>query len=91
MLAWHDGENTFVATTIIDNTEIPENLTDENIKAGVTVGDVTGTFTSDANATAVDILSGKSAYINGVKIEGAIDVVSPKTENNILTIPDGYV
>lgn len=52
-----------------------------NIKTGVTVkvGDsadddrikgVTGTFTSDANATAADIASGKTAYVNGEKVTG---------------------
>ena len=57
------------------------NLSAANIKAGVTVkvGDsndddrikgVTGTFTSDANATAADIASGKTAYVNGSKITG---------------------
>lgn len=56
-----------------------------NIKAGVTVkvGDsadddritaVTGTFTSDANATAADIVSGKSGYVNGSKIDGSLVV-----------------
>lgn len=54
-----------------------------NIKAGtiVTVGDsanasritsVTGTFTSDANATAADIVLGKSGYVNGSKIDGSL-------------------
>ena len=37
------------------------------IKAGTTVGGILGTFTSDANATAGDILSGKTAYVNGAK------------------------
>ena len=57
------------------------NITAANIKAGVTiqVGDsadadrilgVTGTFTSDANATAADINSGITAYVNGNKITG---------------------
>ena len=56
-----------------------------NIKAGVTVkvGDsadddritaVTGTFTSDANATAADIVSGKSGYVNGSKVDGSLVV-----------------
>ena len=56
-----------------------------NIKAGttITVGDsanasritsVTGTFTSDANATAADIVSGKSGYVNGIKIDGSLVV-----------------
>lgn len=33
---------------------------------------VLGTFTGDANATASDILSGKSAYVRGLKINGNI-------------------
>lgn len=45
-----------------------------NIKAGITIGGVTGTLkdidTSDATATAEDILYGKTAYVNGVKITG---------------------
>lgn len=56
-----------------------------NIKAGVTVkvGDsadddritaVTGTFTSDANAAAADIVSGKSGYVNGLKVDGSLVV-----------------
>ena len=59
------------------------NLTAANIKAGVTVkvGDsadddriagVTGTFTSDGTAAAGDIVSGKSAYVNGSKINGSL-------------------
>jgi hypothetical protein len=43
-----------------------------NIKVGVTIAGVTGTFTSDANATAAQILSGKTAYVNGSKITGTI-------------------
>ena len=46
------------------------NLTPENIKTGVTIFDVEGTFTSDANATASDIASGKTAYVNSEKIVG---------------------
>jgi hypothetical protein len=37
------------------------------IKAGVTVGGILGTFTSDATAADSDVLSGKSYYRNGLK------------------------
>lgn len=45
------------------------------VKSGVKVGGnrgFTGTFTSDANAQAWQILSGQSAYVNGDKITGTM-------------------
>lgn len=39
----------------------------------------TGTDTSDANATASDILSGKTGYVNGVKITGNISSKAAQT------------
>lgn len=48
------------------------NLTAANIKAGATVGGVTGTFSSDANATTAQILSGRTAYVNGSKLTGTM-------------------
>ena len=51
-----------------------EFIVPENIKNGITIFDVTGTYsgidTSDATATAEDIVLGKTAYVNGVKITG---------------------
>lgn len=46
------------------------NLVAENIKAGVTIAGVVGTFTADADATAADIVAGKTAYVNAIKITG---------------------
>lgn len=52
----------------------PATLIPGNIKNGVTIGGVTGSYagtdTSDADATAGDIKSGKTAYVNGVKLTG---------------------
>lgn len=61
-----------------------DNLITANIKAGVKVGDsdsansadyITGTFTADANATAADIAQLKTAYVNGEKLTGAMEIV----------------
>lgn len=52
------------------------NLLPEYIKKGITLGGVTGTLesldTSDATATAEDILEGKTAYVKGEKITGTM-------------------
>ena len=51
---------------------VDPNLLAENIKSGVTISGVTGTFTNDGTATASDIASGATAYVNGAKITGKI-------------------
>lgn len=57
-------------TSAIDN-----NIQASNIKSGVTILGVQGTYTSDANATASNIEMGKTAYVNGTKITGSLQVV----------------
>lgn len=47
-----------------------------NIKKGVEIFGVTGTFTSDATAAAADIYTGKTAYVNGTKVTGTMASVS---------------
>lgn len=59
------------------------NLAASAIKAGVTVGGILGTFTSDATAAAGDILSGITAYVNGNKVTGTM--IDRGAVNAILT------
>lgn len=97
------GDNNFVAENIKKGVEIwnvtgtyegetPEGLTPENIKSGVEIAGVTGTFTSDATAAAGEILTGKTAYVNGNKVTGTIaskgaQTYTPGTSNQ--TIANG--
>ena len=71
------------------------NLVAEKIKSGTTIFNVTGTFTSDATATANEILIGKTAYKNGEKITGTMVNNGAKngnisTKTGAYTIPQGY-
>ncbi len=50
--------------------EDKENISGENIRMGVSILGTFGTFTSDATAKKSDILSGKTAYVNGELITG---------------------
>ena len=69
------------------------NLLPEYIKEGVTLGGVTGTLvdldTSDATATAEDIMWGKTAYVNGQKITG--EKVTLKVGDYVNYVPDTAV
>ena len=47
-------------------------ITPGNIADGTTIGNVEGTYTRDANAVDQDIRAGKSAYIKGEKVYGAL-------------------
>lgn len=74
------------------------NLKPENIKAGITCLGVNGTLnnvdTSDATATAEDIARGKTAYINGEKVEGnilTINGASGITANGQLSDSTNYI
>lgn len=65
------------STVKIADTEqakiIPENIKKDTVILGVTGTFEGGTDTTDATAAAADILSGKTAYVNGVKLTGTIE------------------
>lgn len=75
-------------------------LIPDNIRAGVKIFDVTGTVevmdSSDATASASNILSGKTAYIKGGKVSGTMPnvgalSVKPKPSSASSVYPYGYV
>ena len=98
------AQGPFYGKTSITAVSKSSNLIAGNIKAGETVvikggntniWSIAGTFTSDATAEAGHILTGKSAYVNGNKVNGSManngtlgGTIS--TQNGTYTIPAGY-
>lgn len=73
-----DGKPHYLQTGFYEGINIPGDteLLPENIKSGIEIYGTTGTLevldTSDATATANDILLNKTAYVKGEKITGTI-------------------
>ena len=72
----------------VDNT-VDANIISENIRKNIDILGVTGSLqegvdTSDATAIASDILSPKTAYVNGKKITGAI-----QAQRETVNLPEG--
>lgn len=47
-------------------------LTATNIKAGINIFGIAGTYTSDATATSADIMEGETAYVDGREVTGSL-------------------
>lgn len=101
------GANTYTPTTTAQTINANQylsgiqtisgdiNFVADNLKAGTTIFGVAGTFTGDANAASSEILSGKTAYVNGLKITGTMinngsvtGTISTKSQE--YTIPIGF-
>ena len=62
---------------------VDPNLLAENIKSGVTISGITGTFTNDGTAKSSDMADGVTAYVNGQKVTG--NVITTSTNASIDT------
>lgn len=89
-----DSETKSVTPTKSEQTVSP---TTGKALASVTVGAIPAQYitTTDANAVATDILTGKTAYVNGKKVTGSMPEIEAvdetiDTETTEYTIPAGY-
>ncbi|OGR71253.1 MAG: hypothetical protein A2089_08450 [Elusimicrobia bacterium GWD2_63_28] len=72
----------YAATTL---SAVDADLAAANIKPGVTIFGFAGNFTSDSDAIAADIITGKTAYVNGVKLTGTLTTQSLSPANDTVT------
>lgn len=83
------GKNALTQVTVnaVTNT-IDNNIVEGNIKSGVSILGVQGSSkvldTTDSNATAGDIVTGKTAFVNGQKITGNYTGIIPTGTKNII-------
>ena len=93
---YHDGNGTVGLSKTEKDKIIPENIKNGVSILGVDgsyIGGSTGIDTSDATATASDILYGKTAYVNNEKVTGSItsisdQIITPGTKD--VMIMKGY-
>ncbi|MBY9078317.1 hypothetical protein KIH86_17595 [Paenibacillus sp. HN-1] len=68
-------------------TDMNSYINPANIMAGKSIMQISGSATSDSNASATDIASGKTAYVNGVKRTGTL--VVPVTSSGSFSTSGG--
>lgn len=93
ILRWNYNHGMAISYTSLKNAL---GLTADKIAAGEKILDLIGTYkgldTSDATATAGDILKDKTAYVNGEKVTGTMEAGA--SDNNVLfnnNLPDGIL
>lgn len=81
--------SSIVVPKVVVNNKI--DLTAAKILSGQTIAGVTGTATSDATAIDSNIEKGKTAYVNGQKVSGSMEVmqlvdgyVTPSTDQQVI-------
>ena len=83
--------NNFMMTATYEQVANAIGLTADRLAPDGYVLGIYGTYTSDATATAADIVAGKTAYINGEKVTGTMEVAtSEQVEdmvNEVFSIP----
>lgn len=68
--------NTFMMTATYEQVANAIGLTADRLAPDGYVLGIYGTYTSDATATANDIMAGETAYVNGVKVTGTMAIAT---------------
>ena len=95
--ASNNANGDFDSTIAASSAASSLGITAAKILKGNSIGPISGTATSDATATAAQIISGKTAWVNGAKLTGSManqgaqtKTITPSSSAQTYTIPAGY-